>query len=548
MHQRGCRLLLSCVLLGIVGCSRAVTEDHTADAGGHGAADLRTDLSSDVPVKHQDCPPLPSCFGWVADDSCDVEPLPDGSSCVARSPGGLDCEFPGSCLRNQCSAFEPSPYWERILAPSSAWRGALTSVNGRVCVVGNPGTICWAWPGTAEAYNHYSVNDASDHPISEQSRNCAGVATFDTMVFSTCSLTKSEPGFSPGALNPWRLEARVRRAGTEKPSSLPVLNAGLVASESGVYALDYQPPQVAVGARNPLTVALLPHDLSKVVDRFTLVVDLPEDPYCIRADVGLATGASGDAMIAELISCQSLVDGEVSLLLAVHRVVSDQVQTLIHEFDDGISPTKPGSEDSFRLDAITTLEDGTTIVWVYHHGAKPTPGRLWRIHVPDDLVTSMRAVPEFGTPIPWGTAYPWAQVAAKGKRAFVRLHVYEKGAPGHYESWLFDDHGRVETTRIIDLGLAFAFWQGSSGASWPRGFVLARVLPYGILLTDDWGHPTCEESGVCAALTYEDCDDDNPCTKNLCEPDVGCVNPLWDDGTYCGPGMVCQSGSCVPEG
>lgn len=540
MHRRRYGLLLSSILLGAIGCSRAVTEDHTADAGVYGAADLQTNFSSDMPAKHQDCPPLPSCFGWVSDDSCDVEPLPDGSSCVARSPGGLDCELPGSCLHNQCSAFEPSPYWERTLAPRMAWRGALASDEDRFCVVGSLGSICWSWPAGPQAYTEWSVTDVS--------RTCAAVATFNEMVFATCSVVDSEREFYHESDNPWRQEARVYRAGDSQPFPLPILNAGLVVSEAFVYALDYQPPQVAAGARNPLTVALLAHDLSKVIDRHALVVSLPKHLHCARTDVGLATDASGDAMIAELISCQSLAGGEISLSLAVHRLLGDEVQTLVHEIDDGISQTEPGSEITLRLDAITTLEDGTNIVWVYHHGSKPTPGRLWRIHVPVDLVTSMKAVPEFGTPIPWGTHYPWAQLATKGKRAFVRLHVYEKGSSGHYESWLLDDHGRVETTRIIDLGLAFEYWPGSSGASWSRGFVLARVLPHGIVLTDDWGHPTCEESGVCAALTYEDCDDNNPCTKNLCEPDIGCVNPLWDDGTYCGPDKVCQSGSCVPEG
>jgi hypothetical protein len=63
-----------------------------------------------------------------------------------------------------------------------------------------------------------------------------------------------------------------------------------------------------------------------------------------------------------------------------------------------------------------------------------------------------------------------------------------------------------------------------------------------------WGHQTCEEAGVCGTMKWSDCDDGNPCTKNLCEPDTGCANPPFEDGAPCGyeDGAVrtCAGGVC----
>jgi hypothetical protein len=49
------------------------------------------------------------------------------------------------------------------------------------------------------------------------------------------------------------------------------------------------------------------------------------------------------------------------------------------------------------------------------------------------------------------------------------------------------------------------------------------------------------EPGACAGV---DCDDDNPCTADSCDPVLGCVHEPQDDGTACGVDGECASGAC----
>jgi len=44
------------------------------------------------------------------------------------------------------------------------------------------------------------------------------------------------------------------------------------------------------------------------------------------------------------------------------------------------------------------------------------------------------------------------------------------------------------------------------------------------------------------------CDDDRPCTFDNCDPGFGCTNDPLPDGSECGPGRVCQAGACVVPG
>jgi len=55
---------------------------------------------------------------------------------------------------------------------------------------------------------------------------------------------------------------------------------------------------------------------------------------------------------------------------------------------------------------------------------------------------------------------------------------------------------------------------------------------------------TCDNFGYCDCL---DCTDDNPCTDDVCDFSTGmCSNPLMDDGTPCRYGAgACQAGVCV---
>ncbi len=59
------------------------------------------------------------------------------------------------------------------------------------------------------------------------------------------------------------------------------------------------------------------------------------------------------------------------------------------------------------------------------------------------------------------------------------------------------------------------------------------------------------QDGACVAPGILDCDDDNPCTGDSCEPKSGCVNdPLTGtpctDGSLCTVDDACQQGACIP--
>ena len=58
------------------------------------------------------------------------------------------------------------------------------------------------------------------------------------------------------------------------------------------------------------------------------------------------------------------------------------------------------------------------------------------------------------------------------------------------------------------------------------------------------GDETCQ-AGVCVGEPL-DCDDDNVCTTDICDPATGCINEAVEDGTSCGDGsQQCIEGVCV---
>lgn len=60
------------------------------------------------------------------------------------------------------------------------------------------------------------------------------------------------------------------------------------------------------------------------------------------------------------------------------------------------------------------------------------------------------------------------------------------------------------------------------------------------------------EGGTCAGLGLKDCDDNNECTGDSCDPKVGCVFKNLtlgcSDGNLCTVGDACKVGVCVPGG
>ncbi|MCB9738295.1 MAG: DUF4215 domain-containing protein [Deltaproteobacteria bacterium] len=59
----------------------------------------------------------------------------------------------------------------------------------------------------------------------------------------------------------------------------------------------------------------------------------------------------------------------------------------------------------------------------------------------------------------------------------------------------------------------------------------------------------CTKSDLCVAGKCKglqlDCEDNNPCTQDVCAADAGCKHPPVSDGTSCGTSTYCVSGACV---
>lgn len=65
------------------------------------------------------------------------------------------------------------------------------------------------------------------------------------------------------------------------------------------------------------------------------------------------------------------------------------------------------------------------------------------------------------------------------------------------------------------------------------------------------GEELCS-AGLCLAGSPLDCDDRNRCTRDTCDPAAGCVHRAEPDGTVCGGGVcgeaACQGGACLVDG
>jgi len=53
------------------------------------------------------------------------------------------------------------------------------------------------------------------------------------------------------------------------------------------------------------------------------------------------------------------------------------------------------------------------------------------------------------------------------------------------------------------------------------------------------------ELGCVFRPSEQDCWDDNACTQDTCDPQAGCTNPPVEDGTPCELDKVCRSARCV---
>ena len=79
----------------------------------------------------------------------------------------------------------------------------------------------------------------------------------------------------------------------------------------------------------------------------------------------------------------------------------------------------------------------------------------------------------------------------------------------------------------------------------------SATTPWGALvdidvLNDAFGHRNAAESGVCAMLDADSCDDNNACTRDDCDAKLGCIHtPIPEGGSCTANGAVCKAGVCV---
>ncbi len=57
---------------------------------------------------------------------------------------------------------------------------------------------------------------------------------------------------------------------------------------------------------------------------------------------------------------------------------------------------------------------------------------------------------------------------------------------------------------------------------------------------------TCN-AGACESLDFLTCDDGNPCTEDGCQEPLGCSYVPLANGASCGVGQVCQAGECIAQ-
>jgi hypothetical protein len=58
------------------------------------------------------------------------------------------------------------------------------------------------------------------------------------------------------------------------------------------------------------------------------------------------------------------------------------------------------------------------------------------------------------------------------------------------------------------------------------------------------GAASCQ-AGECVSANTETCEDNDPCTRDWCNPDTGCVNQREPNGYACGECLMCWEGACV---
>jgi hypothetical protein len=271
------------------------------------------------------------------------------------------------------------------------------------------------------------------------------------------------------------------------------------------------------------------------------IVDVFPSPSKSRAQVTFVRGGDGGVFVG----------GEVRAVLNEQLAPDAQVVWVAKLRDDltGLAWVEaiPGPPGRIRrlsgLSRTTALHRGADLVVATMVGPEDFDGEHWLELVLMDVMDpsqqhGVRTV-VIGDKQHVGPLAGPPDLASAGDQLLIS---WEGALGASSQTVLLNALGQVELIRAAPSGLL----RGTPTSRWA-----IREGGLGgdeVRLLSPWGHRSCEDAGVCATKSYTDCDDGNPCTKNLCEPDTGCANPPFEDGTPCGyeDGAVrtCAGGVC----
>ncbi len=72
-------------------------------------------------------------------------------------------------------------------------------------------------------------------------------------------------------------------------------------------------------------------------------------------------------------------------------------------------------------------------------------------------------------------------------------------------------------------------------------------LPYGDECGGGLCGPSTCQNGLCIPQNTADCDDDDLCTQDACDPELGCTHQALPEGSSCGGCMTCQKALCQQD-
>ncbi len=193
------------------------------------------------------------------------------------------------------------------------------------------------------------------------------------------------------------------------------------------------------------------------------------------------------------------------------------------------------ADGSIVLAGDVVTAPGNTDAWVAR--LMPTGERLWLHSYGNSAVDTAAAISE----VHGGFAFVGATTnPANGKTDGWLVRIDGDGNLICSETYGGGADDSATALQALPDG-RFA-WVGTTASSGAGGADVWRVL------VDAWGHADCTTAGVCLTLTLADCDDSTSCTADACDAVSGCTHvagsTACSDGNACTQGDTCKGLVC----